>query len=216
MRVSTDRQDLSRQKDIERSTRDAGYYIAGAYREKASGARVDRPELQRMIADLQPGEVVVTEKIDRISRLPLPQAEQLVNSILARGARPAIPGLVDLSILATDAPAHAERSGSDHGHFGQRLPSVARSRRAQRRAATKLLEKMSRDTLQHAVDGNFGFITASTSSTGPQTPGSGKRSLRQQSCARNCAASRAILRSNELGGKETGQNRLLSALIHSC
>ena len=103
LRVSTDEQDLSRQNDIERNTRDAGYYIAGVYREKASGARVDRPELQRMIADLQPGEVVVAEKIDRISRLPLPEAEQLVNSIRAKGARLAIPGLVDLSDLAADA-----------------------------------------------------------------------------------------------------------------
>ena len=103
LRVSTDEQDLTRQNDIVRSTRDAGYYIAGVYREKASGARVDRPELQRMIADLQPGEVVVAEKIDRLSRLPLPQAEQLVNSIRARGARLAIPGLVDLSDLAADA-----------------------------------------------------------------------------------------------------------------
>jgi len=103
LRVSTDEQDLTRQNDIERSTRDAGYYIAGIYREKASGARVDRPELQRMIADLQPGEVVVAEKIDRLSRLPLPQAEQLVNSIRARGARLAIPGLVDLSDLAANA-----------------------------------------------------------------------------------------------------------------
>ena len=103
LRVSTDEQDLTRQNDIERCTRDAGYYIAGVYREKASGARVDRPELQRMIADLQPGEVVVAEKIDRLSRLPLPQAEQLVNSIRARGARLAIPGLVDLSDLAAGA-----------------------------------------------------------------------------------------------------------------
>jgi DNA invertase Pin-like site-specific DNA recombinase len=103
LRVSIDEQDLTRQNDIVRSTRDAGYYIAGVYREKASGARVDRPELQRMIADLQPGEVVVAEKIDRLSRLPLPQAEQLVNSIRARGARLAIPGLVDLSDLAADA-----------------------------------------------------------------------------------------------------------------
>ena len=103
LRVSTDEQDLTRQTNIVRSTRDAGYYIAGVYREKASGARVDRPELQRMIADLQPGEVVVAEKIDRLSRLPLPQAEQLVNSIRARGARLAIPGLVDLSDLAADA-----------------------------------------------------------------------------------------------------------------
>ena len=103
LRVSTDEQDLTRQNDIERNTRDAGYYIAGVYREKASGARVDRPELQRMIADLQPDEVVVAEKIDRLSRLPLPQAEQLVNSIRDKGARLAIPGLVDLSDLAADA-----------------------------------------------------------------------------------------------------------------
>jgi DNA invertase Pin-like site-specific DNA recombinase len=31
-----------------------GYYVAGVYREKASGARADRPELLRMIGDLQP------------------------------------------------------------------------------------------------------------------------------------------------------------------
>ena len=55
------------------------------------------------MADLQPGEVVVAEKIDRISRLPLPEAEQLVRSIRAKGARLAIPGLVDLSDLAAGA-----------------------------------------------------------------------------------------------------------------
>ena len=58
LRVSTEEQDLTRQADIEQSTRAAGYYIAGVYREKASGARADRPERLRMIADLQPGEVV--------------------------------------------------------------------------------------------------------------------------------------------------------------
>jgi DNA invertase Pin-like site-specific DNA recombinase len=87
LRVSTDEQDLTRQTNIEHSTRAAGYYVAGIYREKASGARPDRPELLRMIADLQPGEVVVAEKIDRISRLPLAEAEQLVASIRAKGAR---------------------------------------------------------------------------------------------------------------------------------
>lgn len=105
LRVSTDEQDLARQADIEHSTRQAGYYIAGIYREKASGARADRPELLRMIADLQPGEVVVAEKIDRISRLPLPEAERLVASIRAKGARLAVPGVVDFTDFAnaTDA-----------------------------------------------------------------------------------------------------------------
>jgi DNA invertase Pin-like site-specific DNA recombinase len=103
LRVSTGEQDLARQASIEERTRLAGYYIAGVYREKASGARADRPELLRMIADLQPGEVVVAEKIDRISRLPLPEAEQLVESIRTKGARLAIPGLVDLSEIASTA-----------------------------------------------------------------------------------------------------------------
>jgi len=103
LRVSTDEQDLTRQADIEHSTRAAGYYIAGIYREKASGARADRPELLRMIADLQPGEVVVAEKIDRISRLPLAEAEQLVASIRTKGAKLAVPGLVDLSDFAAAA-----------------------------------------------------------------------------------------------------------------
>lgn len=103
LRVSTAEQDLTRQSEnIERQTREAGYYIAGVYREKASGARVDRPELQRMIADIQPGDVIVAEKIDRISRLPLPEAERLVNAIRAKGARLSIPGLVDLSDLIAE------------------------------------------------------------------------------------------------------------------
>lgn len=97
MRVSTDAQDLRRQDAIVTDAQAAGFYVAAVYREKASGARADRPELLRMIEDLQPGEVVVAENIDRISRLPLPEAERLVETIRARGARLAIPGLVDLS-----------------------------------------------------------------------------------------------------------------------
>jgi DNA invertase Pin-like site-specific DNA recombinase len=82
--------------------------VAGIYREKASGARTDRPELIRMIADLQPGEVVIAEKIDRISRLPLAEAEQLVASIKAKGAKLAVPGLVDLSDLAGETDGIAK------------------------------------------------------------------------------------------------------------
>lgn len=108
LRVSTVEQDLTRQEIIEESTRAAGYYIAGMYREKASGARADRPELLRMIADLQPGEVVIAEKIDRISRLPLAEAEKLVGSIRAKGAKLAVPGLVDLSDLAAESEGIAK------------------------------------------------------------------------------------------------------------
>ena len=103
LRVSTDAQDLERQEAITTAAKAAGYYVAGIYREKASGARADRPELLRMIGDLQPGEVVIAEKIDRISRLPLPEAEALIAAIQAKGARLAVPGVVDLSELAAAA-----------------------------------------------------------------------------------------------------------------
>ncbi len=103
LRASTDAQDLERQKSVIEDVRAAGYYVAGVYREKASGARPDRPELLRMVADLQPGEVVIAEKIDRISRLPLAEAERLVAAIRGKGARLAVPGVVDLSELAAEA-----------------------------------------------------------------------------------------------------------------
>lgn len=108
IRVSTDEQDLTRQEAVVDDARRAGYYIAGIYREKASGARADRPELLRMISDLQPGEVVIAEKIDRISRLPLHEAELLIASIREKGARLAVPGVVDLSELAAETKGVAK------------------------------------------------------------------------------------------------------------
>jgi DNA invertase Pin-like site-specific DNA recombinase len=102
-RVSTDSQDLTRQQILEEQARSAGYYIAGVYREQASGTTAERPQLQRMISDLQPGDVVIAEKIDRISRLPLEDARKLVESIRAKGAKLAIPGIVDFSQLADES-----------------------------------------------------------------------------------------------------------------
>lgn len=99
-RVSTEEQDLARQHVLEDQARAAGYYIAGVYGEKASGTTAERPELQRMIRDLRPGEVVIAEKIDRISRLPLADAEKLVDAIHDKGAKLSIPGIVDLSEVA--------------------------------------------------------------------------------------------------------------------
>lgn len=107
-RVSTAEQDLTRQAAIEEAATAAGFYIAGVYREKASGARADRPELLRMIADLRPGDVVIAESIDRISRLPLAEAEKLVATIKATGAKLSVPGLVDLSDIAAAADGVAK------------------------------------------------------------------------------------------------------------
>ena len=58
LRVSTEQQDLARQEAIVAGARASGFYVAAVYREKASGARPDRPELLRMVADLQPGDAL--------------------------------------------------------------------------------------------------------------------------------------------------------------
>lgn len=103
LRVSTEEQDLTRQSAIVANAKTAGFYVAAIYAEKASGARSDRPELLRLIHDLQEGEVVIAEKIDRLSRLPLAEAEALVASIRAKGAKLAIPGILDLSEISDNA-----------------------------------------------------------------------------------------------------------------
>lgn len=107
MRVSTDGQDLTRQERLIDEAKKNGLYVAGVYREKASGARADRPELLRMIQDLQYGEIVIAEKIDRISRLPLSEAEKLIDSIKAKGAMLSVPGIVDMSELVADSTGTA-------------------------------------------------------------------------------------------------------------
>lgn len=103
LRVSSNTQELDRQEKIVTDAKRNGYYVAGVYKEKASGARADRPELIRMIGDLQPGDVVIAEKMDRISRLPLPEAENLIDSIKGKGALLAIPGVVDLSDVVSES-----------------------------------------------------------------------------------------------------------------
>jgi DNA invertase Pin-like site-specific DNA recombinase len=62
-RVSTYGQTLDAQLD---QLKAAG--CATVYREKATGAKVDRRELQRMLKGLLPGDVVTVTRIDRLAR----------------------------------------------------------------------------------------------------------------------------------------------------
>jgi DNA invertase Pin-like site-specific DNA recombinase len=95
-RVSTEGQDLTRQHKLVADAEAAGYYVAGVYSEKISGTMEDRPELNRLIADLQKGDVIIAEHLDRLTRLPMDRAEALMATIEAKGARVSVPGLVEL------------------------------------------------------------------------------------------------------------------------
>jgi len=96
-RVSTDSQDLTRQKKLVEDAEAAGFYVAGVYSEKISGTTTNRPELNRLIADLKKGDVVIAESLDRISRLPVAEGEALIERITEKGAKISVPDLIDLS-----------------------------------------------------------------------------------------------------------------------
>jgi DNA invertase Pin-like site-specific DNA recombinase len=62
-RVSTQDQDLAGQRE---SLKTAG--AERIFAEKISGARADRPQLAKMMASLQPGDIVTVTKLDRLGR----------------------------------------------------------------------------------------------------------------------------------------------------
>lgn len=99
MRVSTDSQNLERQDKIVARAREQGFYIAGIYSEKASGINPDRSELRRLINDLQTGDWIFAESIDRITRLPPAEAERLIDEITAKGAKIQVPEIFDFDEL---------------------------------------------------------------------------------------------------------------------
>lgn len=94
-RVSTQEQDLSRQLELKEWAEQRGFYIAKIYSEKASGRTANRPALNEMLADLQADEFVIAENIDRLSRLPIKEAEQLIQQIKNKGARLLLPNVLD-------------------------------------------------------------------------------------------------------------------------
>jgi DNA invertase Pin-like site-specific DNA recombinase len=70
LRASTDEQDASRARaPLETFAADRGLTIVATYAENESGAKLARPELFRLLADSRPGDVLLIEQVDRLSRL---------------------------------------------------------------------------------------------------------------------------------------------------
>jgi len=58
-----------------------GWEIAAEYVENASGASIERPELTRLLSEAQPGDVLLIESVDRLSRLTDAEWSQLKRRI---------------------------------------------------------------------------------------------------------------------------------------
>jgi DNA invertase Pin-like site-specific DNA recombinase len=70
LRASTEDQDAGRAKaDLKKFTSERALKVAAWYIENESGATLERPELFRLINDAHPGDVLLIEQVDRLSRL---------------------------------------------------------------------------------------------------------------------------------------------------
>jgi len=61
--------------------------IAAFYVENDSGAKLSRPELFRLLSDVRPGDVLLVEQVDRLSRLTASDWEKLKAECASRRVR---------------------------------------------------------------------------------------------------------------------------------
>lgn len=88
LRASTDEQDASRAKDqLKAFAAERGMTVAAWYVENESGAKLSRPELFRLLHDAHPGDILLVEQVDRLSRLTAADWERLKAELTARRVR---------------------------------------------------------------------------------------------------------------------------------
>ncbi len=88
LRASTEEQDANRARQELISFADKhGLKVAAFYVENESGAALKRPELFRLLADCQPGDIILCEQVDRLSRLTAADWEKLKGEIAKRQVR---------------------------------------------------------------------------------------------------------------------------------
>src|SRR3954465_6098990 len=94
LRASTDDQDANRARDQLKSFAvERGLAIAAWYVENESGAKLTRPELFRLLSDARPGDILLVEKVDRLSRLNAVDWEKLKAELATRRVRVVALGL---------------------------------------------------------------------------------------------------------------------------
>lgn len=105
LRASTTEQDADRAKnELQAFVHEHNVRIASFYTEQLSGAKLERAELERLIEDSHQGDVLLIEKVDRLSRLPFEQWKELKQKLVEAG----------INIVVLDQPmTHAVLSHSD-------------------------------------------------------------------------------------------------------
>jgi len=114
LRASTEDQDATRAKiQLEDFAKGQGHPVAAYFIENESGAKLDRPELFRLLDIAIEGDVLLVEQVDRISRLNHQDWETLKTLIIQKG----------IKIVALDLPtSHQMMQTGDE--FTQRMLSA--------------------------------------------------------------------------------------------
>jgi DNA invertase Pin-like site-specific DNA recombinase len=104
LRASTHEQDVHRARDqLQAFVADRGLKVAAWYLENESGTKLDRPELFRLLADSQPGDILLVEQVDRLSRLTAADWERRKAELTKRRVRVVALDLPTSWMMATNA-----------------------------------------------------------------------------------------------------------------
>ena len=88
LRASTTEQDASRAKEsLQEFAKEHSYTISAEFIENESGASLGRPELFNLLKVAQPGDVLLVEQVDRLSRLKDEDWKTLRQMISSKGIR---------------------------------------------------------------------------------------------------------------------------------
>ncbi|MDW9468671.1 resolvase [Sinorhizobium meliloti] len=115
LRASTNEQDANRARaQLEAFAEERGLRIAATYIENESGAKLDRPELFRLLSDARPGDILLIEQVDRLSRLTASDWQKLRNELDTRQVR----------IVALDLPTSWMLASSADDFTGRMFAAI--------------------------------------------------------------------------------------------
>lgn len=137
LRASTKEQDAQRARgSIDAFAQERGLSICNYYAENESGARLDRPELFRLLSDCQSQDILLIEDVDRLSRLREADWQNLKAILRDRQIK-----IVAVNVPTTWQSLKADQTEFDARMFGaindmllDMLAAIARRDYEQRRA----------------------------------------------------------------------------------
>lgn len=101
IKAAKNQEDIAQQEGLVMMVNAQGYAVSDIYLEQVKDG-ANRPALDKLLRELEPGEIVVFENLELISRLPMEKLEALLEGVRSKKASIAIPGLIDLEPESCD------------------------------------------------------------------------------------------------------------------